>query len=287
MMISDRLGIGQGTALRYKDNVVDALASLIDQTICWPDSEEREALCQYAEMEFGFKNCFFAVDGTTHPLAEVPSYDKETFFDRKSRYSLQALVTCDWRKKVINLILGWPGSVHDARVLSTAEYISADHSGKGHLYFTGSQYGLGDAAFGPSHRVIPTYKAPQTDYPENVEYNNIHGSLRVRVEHVNGMVKCRFQGLRELRFRLNDKKDAVRLNLFVLSGYVLHNILVDLTDDFWEMFGSSSSVESCTGPYDTGDQGNEPEVDITTAEGGALFREQVKEAVLRAKGYSF
>lgn len=81
---------------------------------------------------------------------------------------------------------------------------------------------------------------------------------------MNGMVKCSFHGLRVLRFCLTEKEDVVWMNLFVLSGYILHNILIDLTGDFWKMFGSKSSVE-CYHKNDSGDQANEPDVNISTA----------------------
>lgn len=286
-MIADRLGISEGLVVKCRENVSEALCSLAAEVIRWPNEAERKAFCEYARKHFGFPNCFFSVDGTTHPLAEVPGFNKEAFYDRKSRYSLHALVTSDHRKKVINLVLGWPGSVHDAKVLSVTDYMKADDAGTGNLYFTEDQHGLGDAAFGPSTRVVPTYKSPQTQYAENVAYNTIHGSLRVKGEHVNGMVKCRLQGMREVRIRISCRDDMVRVTKFLLAGYVIHNICLDLTDTFWESFQSETSIRRASEAYDTGSQDQENEVSSSQRDGGALFREHVKEKVLLANGYAF
>ena len=130
---------------------------MIDKVITWPETEERRALCEFSRFRFGFPNCFFIVDGTTHPLAEEPSLqDKESFFDRKSRYSVYALIASDPRKKVIGAEIGWPGCVHDARVLSTTKYMNADADSTAHLYFMNDHFGIGDAAFGVSKRLVPS-----------------------------------------------------------------------------------------------------------------------------------
>ena len=87
------------------------------------------------------------MDGTSHNLQYAPSFDKEALFDRKKRYYIRALFSNDFNRRVIHLIVRWPGSVQYARVLASADYMQ-ETANDDDLYFTGNQHGLGDAAFG-------------------------------------------------------------------------------------------------------------------------------------------
>lgn len=282
-VIADINGFSLGFVINCRRRVSEAFFSMRSRVIKWPEEEERAALCDIARRRWGFPNCFFVIDGTTHPLCFQPSLDPVSYYDRKSRYSIHALICSDHRKKIISAVVGWPGSVHDAKVLSTMEFM--DESKK-HLYFTGNQHGLGDAAFGPSIFVIPTYKAPQTQFTENVDYNGVHSSCRVSSEHVNGMVKGRFQGMREIRIVIKKDEDILEIIKLIVSTYVVHNLLVEMLDNFWEVaqedgFDTPASLGHI---YDTGSQEYEDDVSLTASQRGTLFRERVKTAVLQARG---
>ena len=211
-----------------------------------------------------------------------------SFFDRKSRYSIHSLITCDPRRKIIHVALGWPGATHDARVLASVSYMTADKEGKSHHFYTGDQYGVGDAAFGASRRLVPTYKVPLSSFIENQIFNTLQGSLRVRSEHVNGMVKVRFQGLREVRLRLDEDEDMEEIVQFICAGYVMHNILLDLTDTFWDNYdsGSNSSISTAGLEFDS-NCGVEEDTLLSEKDGGTEFRERFKEYVLRAHNIPF
>jgi len=57
------------------------------------------------------------------------------------------------QEKVITLLKGWPGSVHDNRVWSNSEiYVGRNK------YFDQKEYLLGDSAFSTSAVMIPAFK---------------------------------------------------------------------------------------------------------------------------------
>eukprot|EP00180_Rhodochaete_pulchella_P001239 Plantae.Rhodophyta-Rhodochaete_pulchella.ctg20575.p1 GENE.Plantae.Rhodophyta-Rhodochaete_pulchella.ctg20575~~Plantae.Rhodophyta-Rhodochaete_pulchella.ctg20575.p1 ORF type:complete len:120 (+),score=6.45 Plantae.Rhodophyta-Rhodochaete_pulchella.ctg20575:272-631(+) len=56
-----------------------------------------------------------------------PVLAQRQFFDRKSRYSMNDLITNDLKKRIINVVLGFPGSVHDARVLRAARSMRPEY----------------------------------------------------------------------------------------------------------------------------------------------------------------
>ena len=68
------------------------------------------------EEEYGIPQTVGAIDGC-HLEINAPSRNKEDYFNRKKNYSvnLQAVVDCDL--KFMHVAVGYPGSIHDARVL--------------------------------------------------------------------------------------------------------------------------------------------------------------------------
>lgn len=271
-----KFGYSTGTIVNCRRRIYDALNDLKDEYITWPDAEERQRLCEFVRAQHGYKSCFFLVDGTTHPLAFVPGYQRTSWYDRKKRYSMQALVTCDPHLRVIHLVVGWPGSTHDARVLRSADYMDPRNERE---YFTGNEHGLGDAAFGLTRRAVPNYKEPLASIPENQRYNYLHASLRVRSEHCIGNVKGRFQGLREVRLNLNRLQDCYSIVKYITAGYVLHNMLLEMSDNWSRPYVEpvSSVVNVEEGEW----EGAEEDGDGTAA----AFREAVKCQVLRHDGY--
>ena len=72
------------------------------------------------EQQWGFPQCFGAINGSHIPII-APKDSHTDYHNRKSFYSmvLQALVDDQYR--FLNVYTSWPGSVHDARVLSNSE----------------------------------------------------------------------------------------------------------------------------------------------------------------------
>ncbi|KIJ58650.1 hypothetical protein HYDPIDRAFT_102251, partial [Hydnomerulius pinastri MD-312] len=81
------------------------------------NSEEMEWLRRWVEDQLccSWRNGIFAADGSAIPLSKKPSIYGETFYDRKSQYSLNCqLVIMPHNLLVVDYSLGHPGSVHDA-----------------------------------------------------------------------------------------------------------------------------------------------------------------------------
>lgn len=109
--------LSTGSVFNAQNRVSRALVGLMNCYIQWPDATGRQRLCRNVIPKYGYKWCFFAVDSTTHPFLEHPTYQRATLFDRKKRYTLHALVTNTFEKRVIHLVVGWLGSKYDAKVM--------------------------------------------------------------------------------------------------------------------------------------------------------------------------
>ena len=105
--------------------IVELLAA---QYIKIPGGQSLQAVVDGFESKWGFPQCVGAVDGSHIPII-APKENPVDYFNRKGHHSviLQALV--DHEYKFLDIYVGWPGSVHDARVLVNSSLYDKCESG--------------------------------------------------------------------------------------------------------------------------------------------------------------
>ena len=99
--------------------VCEAIRKRLRNVLNIPQEENLLQVMQCYEEKQGFTMCIGAIDGTRiHILA--PSGSHNNYVNRKRQHSviMQTIVDCFYLFR--DIVVGWPGSVHNVRVLSTS-----------------------------------------------------------------------------------------------------------------------------------------------------------------------
>ena len=160
------------------------------------------------------------------------------YFNRKGWHSivLQALV--DHEYKFMNTYVGWPGSVHDARILANSEVYGKGESGelvpRGTKHISGINIPvmiLGDPAYPLLPCLMKPYPATGTLNQKQRHFNYQLSCARIVVECAFGRLKGRWRCL----MKRNDT-DIMFMPTLVNVCCVLHNLCEvhgDGFDDNW------------------------------------------------------
>lgn len=157
----------------------------------------------------------------------------------RARLSLiEALV--DYKKRFLDLEIGWRGSVRDCRIFENS-YLNGKYEEElpklGTTTLTTGEdtneeipaFILGDSAYRNSRHMVTTYKVTECNADRSVSHLNFELSkARYQVENAFGLLKGRFQVFEKpLRSAGEDLPFSVRL---IASICVIHNFLIDARD---------------------------------------------------------
>ena len=118
---ANAFGVAPSTVSAIVKRVTCAVSKYLGNTYIKHPATEQEV--QTSVVGFfartGFPQCIGAVDGTHIPL-QKPTDNPSTFINRKGYYSLNVQACVDYRYCFFDVVIKWPGSVHDARVFSNS-----------------------------------------------------------------------------------------------------------------------------------------------------------------------
>ncbi|GBG67958.1 hypothetical protein CBR_g1077 [Chara braunii] len=113
-------GIGRATGLQAVRDVTSALLRAYPDAIKWPVGRRRaQILCAFRDK--GFPNCFGAIDCTHIYIDKPADAPSANYYDRNHKFSVQAQVIVDLDLRILEVHVGYPGSVHDVRVLHNSQ----------------------------------------------------------------------------------------------------------------------------------------------------------------------
>lgn len=221
--IADRFGVSESKASYAIPNLIsfihDYLLSIIS---LWPTPKEQQEMKDMYMDLTKFPSVVGMIDGT-HISIKKPSIRGIDYYNPKDYYSivLQAVVREDLR--FTNIFAGFPGKVHDARVLRQSPLFQNGSAlcGDGHL--------LGDPAYPNMSWLLTPFRYSGRLTNVQLHYNYTHSSIRSTVEKAVGLLKGRFTRLQHIN--QNEMEGIVQT---VVTGCILHNICI-INNNFQEL----------------------------------------------------
>ena len=195
IVAGDTINTHRSTVSRTINRVSRALRSRLNMYVNLPSQREADRQKVKFHSIAGFPNVFGCVDGT-HIKIQAPTGPHENdFVNRHGVYSINVQLVCDSDIQILNSVVKYPGSAHDARMLTESKFCRDfdwhPPPVKGYV--------LGDSAYPLKDWLITPYL--NTNINNDVakqRYNRSQSSTRQAIERCNGVLKRRFHCLKEM-----------------------------------------------------------------------------------------
>ena len=113
-------GIGRSTACLITKEVCEAVVEhLMPKYIRLPQGEDFRQVVDGFHDRWGFPQVGGAIDGSHIPIVAPPEHHCD-YFNRKGWHSVIMQGVVDHRYRFMDVQVGWPGGVHDARVFANS-----------------------------------------------------------------------------------------------------------------------------------------------------------------------
>ena len=220
-----------------KDSCEAIVKVLLPKYINFPVGLKLKEIVKGFLDRWGLPQCAGAIDGSHIPV-RPPALNHTDYYNRKGWYSIIVQAVVDHNYLFTDLCIGWPGSVHDARVLANSgiykKYNNKEILQGEELCINGCEipaFLVGDSAY----PLLPWLLKPFATSPfltsEQKSFNYRISRGRVVVEIAFGRLKARWR-------RLNKQNDMFVSNVpnVVAACCVLHNVCEihgDTFNDEW------------------------------------------------------
>ena len=244
-------GIGKSTVIKICDEFTRALIQKKDDFIKFPsDEEELNLAIRKMKSIAGLPNVVGALDGS-HVEIKAPTSSHEDYFNRKQKCSINLQGTVDGTGMFIDVITGWPGSMHDARVLRLSSlYRKATNDEiltEPEKVIEGVPVRpliLGDSASPLLPWLIGPYPQSATMTRDQSRFNKAMNKSRVVVDRAFGKLKGRWRCLLKVL-----EESTRKVPHTVLACCILHNICAIRSDEFDDDFDSDDDDDDDGGAH--------------------------------------
>ncbi|KAK3107882.1 hypothetical protein FSP39_024372, partial [Pinctada imbricata] len=217
--ISDRFNVTESSLILIRREINNAVFnSVFRRFIKWPSISDLPGLANRFKNlgDNRFTNVIGAVDGSHIPI-QRPLDKANCYYNRKQFYSIILQGVCDDSLKFMDINVGWPGRVHDSKVLKNSSlwdtgFIRCD-GGRYHL--------LGDAAYPLKEWLLTPYRDNGHLTRKQRRFNEVHSAKRQVIERAFGLLKNRFRRLQFINMISIDE-----ICKTIVCACVFHNICI-------------------------------------------------------------
>ncbi|XP_050716004.1 putative nuclease HARBI1 isoform X4 [Eriocheir sinensis] len=222
MEVADSYDVSQQLISIVLARVSRALAGLSREYVKFPSPNALTTVIEDFHGIAGMPGVIGCIDCTHIRIARPPREDSEVFRCRKGFFAINTQAVCGPDLSFYNIVVRWPGSVHDAQIFEDSRVCNDLRDGllPGHL--------LGDSGYGCRSYLLTPLVAPNSVHEER--YNASHARTRNTIERAFGVLKLRFSYLRNVI-----RTDLETTKAVIVAAVVLHNIAVqtriDMSDE--------------------------------------------------------
>lgn len=221
-------GIAKSTVHKYVHLICRILTSTTSKVILWPKTHND---LMKTEREF-FDQCSIpgvigVVDGCHIRILCGDLSQQKAYTNRKGYRSMLLQGTCNARKMFTNIMCGYPGSCHDARVFRNS-FLGQVILGNPAQLIPRDKRILADSAYPLTSEVLTPYKGIGNLTRRQKNFNVKHSCGRICIEHTFGLLKGRWRKL------LCVDADLEFIPYIINSCCVLHNICMANEDELEE-----------------------------------------------------
>ena len=125
--VANLFGVSQSFVCQCIKEVSCAIRKGFPRAIAFPKGDDLLKVLQGYEKRWGFPMCAGAIDGTHIPIL-APADCHVEYVNRKgfNSITMQAVTDCNYMFR--DVVIGWPGSVHDARFFPTLQFSQRETS---------------------------------------------------------------------------------------------------------------------------------------------------------------
>lgn len=235
--IAELFGLGRSTVGEIVLDTCEVIVNhLFHRYVYMPQGERLRQVIEDFETRWGFPQVAGAIDGTHIPIIK-PNDSASDYFNRKGFYSVIMQAVVDSSGLFLDSYIGWPGKVHDARVLVNSSLYKKATTSNLLPNWTRRLCGvdiplllLGDPAYPLLPWLMKPYLENQHSPREERHFNYRLSRARMSVENAFGRLKGRWRCLLK---RMDIK--VANVPTVVATCVALHN--------FCEMHGDQCQPE--------------------------------------------
>ncbi|XP_018398475.1 PREDICTED: putative nuclease HARBI1 [Cyphomyrmex costatus] len=150
----------------------------------------------FEERSHGISNVIGAIDGCHIPIKQ-PVKNATDFFNRKQFHSIILQGVCDHSKRFIDVFIGMPGRMHDARVFRNSPLFRKLTDQQNPL-LQRNQHLIGDCAYPLMVNLMTPFRDNGHLLPSQVCYNMKLSKIRSIIEQSFAFLKGKFRRLKYL-----------------------------------------------------------------------------------------
>lgn len=225
--IGHLFGVARSTVCVIVHDTCEVIVKvLLKRYIHFPtDANDLQELVRGFKSKWGIIQCAGSIDGCHIPVLP-PANNHTDYYNRKGWYSviLQGVVDHEYRFR--DIYVGWPGSVHDARVLAHSSFyrkaISKEILNGDSITVeneTVPVFVVGDSAYPLSTWLMKPFAQNTALSPQEIQFNYRISKARIVVENAFGRLKARWRRL----MKRNDMK-IENVPSVITTCCILHNL---------------------------------------------------------------